>query len=178
MAKAKRNRTKRARPAATAEQRLVPIRFQIPRPEVTEYNAVAVVPQLTPESSGPSPSGSPGSYQVIFVLGVPGVNSVVDSVTVDDWVRSGDSLLASNGLDIGRLAEDGSPAGGARFVPNSERRLARVHLSVQADNFAVAEQYSHDAVMPILSLLAFAAAESAAMHLERTGRVRGRAGLV
>jgi hypothetical protein len=85
------------------------------------------------------------------------VNSVVSTVNVDDWSNSGDSLLASSGLTLDLIAEDGSTLGNARFAPNREGRLARAHLTVRADNFAGAEQHAHDAVMPVLSWFAFEA---------------------
>jgi len=48
-------------------------RLEIPRPRVTEYNAITVGPVVAQGEAGP-PSGSPGQYDVVFVLGVPGVS--------------------------------------------------------------------------------------------------------
>lgn len=161
MSKAKHNRSKRPKqrqakggqePGATPV-----VRFQIPRPEVNEHIAITIAPQFTRNGPGPAPGGSSGDYDVVLILGVPGVNSVVSTAIVDDWSNSGDSLLASDGLTLDLLAEDGSPIGKARFVPNRAGRLARVHLAVHANTFADAEKHAHDAVMPVLSWLAFEA---------------------
>lgn len=155
---AKRNQAKRQRAEVRQEPGTTPaLRFQIPRPEVNEYTAITIAPQFTRNGPGPTPQGSPGEYAVVLILGVPGVNSVVSTVIVDDWSNSGDSLLASDGLTLDLLAEDGSAIENARFVPNRESRLARVQLTVRADKFADAEQRAHDAVMPVLSWLAFEA---------------------
>jgi hypothetical protein len=160
VSKAKRNQAKRAKQQRQVEggqkTGTAPIaQFQIPRPEVNEHIAITIAPQFTRNGPGPAPGGSPGAYEVALILGVPGVNSVVGTVIVDDWSNSGDSLLASDGLTLDLLTEDGSSLGTARFVANRARRLARVHLTVHADTFADAEQHAHDAVMPVLSWLAF-----------------------
>ena len=161
VSKAKRNQAKRAKQRHAEggqEPGTTPaVRFQIPRPEVNEHVAITIAPQFTRDGLGPDPEGSSGDAEVVLILGVPGVNSVVSTVIVDDWSNSGDSLLASDGLTLDLLAEDGSPLGKARFVPNRACRLARVHLTVHTDTFADAEQYAHDAVMPVLSWLAFEA---------------------
>jgi hypothetical protein len=161
VSKAKRNQAKRAKRRLVEGGRgpgtIPAVRFQIPRPEVNEHIAITIAPQFTRNGPGPAPEGSPGDYEVVLILGVPGVNSVVGTVIVDDWSNSGDSLLASDGLTLDLLAEDGQAMGKAQFIPNHEDRLARVHLTVHANTFADAEQHAHDAVMPVLSWLAFEA---------------------
>jgi len=43
---------------------------QIARPRVTEHNEITVVPVFPVGQAGP-PSGSPGAYDVVFVLAYP-----------------------------------------------------------------------------------------------------------
>jgi hypothetical protein len=128
----------------------------IPRPRVTEYNAITIVPVFPNGDAGP-PSGSRGRYDVVFVLGVPGVSSVVTRVDIGAVVAGGDSLLEGSGLQVDLLAPDGSASNVARIVPNAEHHLARIHLTVAADNFAAAEKEAYDEVMPVLSRVAFEA---------------------
>lgn len=133
-----------------------PVMGAIPRPRVTEYSAYTIVPVFAHGEAGP-PSGSPGRYDVVFVLGVPGVSSVVTGLDVGALASGGDSLLEGAGLRVDLLALDGIASNVARIVSNSERRLARIHLTVTADNFAAAEKEAHDEVMPVLSRVAFEA---------------------
>jgi hypothetical protein len=133
-----------------------PPRLQIPRPRVTEYNTVTVVPVFAHGAAGPE-TGSPGRYDVVFVLGVPGVSSVAVNLNRDDMLTKGDSLLEGAGLQVELETPDGSASNVARIVANTHRRLAQIHLAVTADTFAAAEKEAHDEIMPVLSRLAFEA---------------------
>jgi len=123
---------------------------------VTEYNTFIAVPHF-PNGAAGSPSGSPGSYDVVFVLGVPGIGGVATSMDFDAILAKGDSLLESSGLQVELETPDGSESNIAHIVPNSQRRLARVSLTVTANNFVAAEKEAHDEVMPVLSRIAFEA---------------------
>lgn len=129
---------------------------QIPRPRVTEYNVVTVVPLLEGGEAGPR-TGSPGSYDVVFILGVPGMSSVMTSLNFDDALTQGDSLLAGTGLRVDLQVPHGSASNVAEIVPNSQGRLGRVCLTVTGSDFASAEKEAHDEVMPVLSWIAFEA---------------------
>lgn len=131
-------------------------RAQLLRPRVTEFNEVTVVPVFLGGEAGP-PSGSPGDYEIVFVLGVPGVSSVTTSIDFDGILAGGDSLLQGSGLQQTLESSDGQSRHAARIVPNSRGRLAQVRLTVTADSFSHADKEAFDAVMPVLSRIAFEA---------------------
>jgi hypothetical protein len=144
-------------PPPRASQKGAPAHGQIPRPRVTDYTAITMVPlSADGEEIGP-PSGSPGSYDIVFILGVPGISSVATAMNIDQLLVSGDSLLAGTRLQIELQTQDGNGNGTVEILPNGEGRLAQIRLSVSAAKFAAAEKEAHDAVMPVLSLLAFEA---------------------
>jgi hypothetical protein len=151
-AEIKRQQRKRAA-ASRAEIRQV-IRATIPRPRVTEHNYTTVVPDFSGWNGG-SPSGSPGSYDVVFILGVPGISGVATALDFDGMLAGGDSLLEGIGLQVELQSSDGSPLSVARIIPNAQGRLAQVRLTVTAGNFSLAENEAFDAVMPALSRIAF-----------------------
>lgn len=144
-------------------------------PRVTEYNTVTAVPIFTDGDAG-SPEGGPGQYDVIFVLGVPGVSGVTTSLDFEATLARGDSLLAGHGLQVELEAQDGTASNVARITPNTRGRLAHVHLSVTADSFAAAEKEAHDEIMPVLSRLAFEADTAlevtAVLITEQTTQIR------
>ena len=76
-----------------------PVMGEIPRPRVTEYNAITIVPVFANGEAGP-PSGSPGRYDVVFVLGIPGVSSVATRLDFAALADGGDSLLEGPGLQV------------------------------------------------------------------------------
>jgi len=97
--KAEIKRQQRKRAAASRAKTLQVVRTTVPRPRVTEYNYTTAVP-VFPGWSGDSPSGSPGSYDVVFVLGVPGVSGVATALDFDGMLAGGDSLLQGTGLQV------------------------------------------------------------------------------
>jgi hypothetical protein len=129
--------------------------MQLPRPRVTEFTAVAVVPVLPGRAD--RPSGAPGLYDIAFVLGVPGVSSVTTSLNFDAIVAGGDSLLQGSGLQVQLDSSDGQSLHTARIVPNRSGRLAQIRLTITANDFSSAENEAFDALMPTLSRIAFEA---------------------
>jgi hypothetical protein len=127
----------------------------LPRPRVTEFAAVAVVPVLP--GTADKPAGSQGLYDIAFVLGVPGVSSVTTSLDFDAIAAGGDSLLQGSGLHVQLESSHGQSLHAARIVPNRSGRLAQIRLTVTADDFSSAENEAFDAVMPTLSRIAFQA---------------------
>jgi hypothetical protein len=154
--KAEIKRQQRKRAAASRAKTLQVVRTTVPRPRVTEYNYTTAVP-VFPSWSGDSPSGSPGSYDVVFVLGVPGVSGVATALDFDGMLAGGDSLLQGTGLQVELQSSGGSPLAVARIIPNAHGRLAQVRLTVTAGDFSLAENEAIDAVMPTLSWIAFQA---------------------
>jgi hypothetical protein len=150
------SRSRQRRRTASRTKAPQAVRLEIPRPRVTEYNAITMVPGFAGGEAGP-PSGSPGDYHIVFVLGVPGVSGVATSLSFDDMLAGGDSLLQGAGLQVNLESSSGSTLHVARIIPNSQGRLAQVRLSVTADSFAAAENEAYDAVMPVLSRIAFEA---------------------
>jgi hypothetical protein len=128
---------------------------QLPRPRVTEFTAITVVPVVPGRAD--KPSGVPGPYDIVLVLGVPGVSSVTTSLDFDAVVTGGDSLLQGSGLHVQLESSEGQSLHTARIVPNKRGRLAQVRLTVTADDFSAAEREAFDAVMPTLSRIAFEA---------------------
>lgn len=128
---------------------------QLPRPRVTEFAAVAAVPRLP--GTADKPAGSRGLYDIVFVLGVPGVSSVTTSLDFDAIATGGDSLLQGSGLHVQLESSDGRWLHAARVVPNASGRLAQIRLTVTADDFSSAENEAFDVVMPTLSRIAFEA---------------------
>jgi hypothetical protein len=154
--KAQIKRQQRQRAAASGAKTGPVVRAAIPRPRVTEYNYTTAVP-VFPGGNGGSPSGSPGFYDVVFVLGVPGVSGVMTALDFDGMLAGGDSLLEGTGLQVELQSADGSSLSVARIIPNSHGRLAQVRLTVTAGDFSLAENEAFDAVMPTLSRIAFEA---------------------
>ena len=110
-----------------------------------------------PDGEAGPPSGSHGSYEVVFVLGVPGVSGVATALDFDGMLAGGDSLLQGSGLRVDLESLDRSSRYGARIIPNSHGRLAQVRLTVTAGDFSSASKEAFDAVMPVLSRIAFEA---------------------
>jgi len=130
---------------------------------VTSYTTTTAVPVFQHGEAGPH-RGSPGVYDVVLILGIPGLTSVTTSINLDESLVGGDSLLVGAGLEL-RLDSGTGVAGTAQVIPNREGRLAQVRASIQADDFAAAERLIHNLVVPTLSLLAF----HADVALETTG---------
>jgi hypothetical protein len=128
---------------------------QLPRPRVTEFAAVAVVPVFP--GTVDKPAGSRGLYDIVFVLGVPGVSSVTTSLDFDVIAAGGDSLLQGSGSHVQLESSDGQSLHAARILANKSGRLAQIRLTVTANDFSSAENEAFDAVMPTLSRMAFAA---------------------
>lgn len=129
------------------------VRAQIPRPSVTEFTRIISVPVFATGEAGP-PSGSQGDYQVMLVLGVPGVSSVATEMDFEAVLRSGDSLLQGTGRKVQLSASPTDPPSEFLISANRHRRLDRVEVTVSAKSFAEAEQTAHDLVMPLLSQMA------------------------
>ncbi len=126
------------------------------RPHVTERVVYTVVPVFDgSETRGaPDPAGSPGTYQVLYVLAIPGQAVVYDAVDFAQITAGGDSLLAV-GPNVHQLRCDIYDANGnTQLVTvnvNKEHRLRSVELTVQADSFKQAGSIGHDLVAPMLS---------------------------
>jgi hypothetical protein len=151
----RRTAAKRKKDAESRARTRQLIGTQLARPRVTEFTAVAVVPILP--GMADRPSGAPGLYDIVFVLGVPGVSSVATSLNFDGIVAGGDSLLHGSGLQVRLESSDGQSLHTARMVSNRSGRLAQIHLTITANDFSSAEIEAFDAVMPTLSRIAFEA---------------------
>jgi hypothetical protein len=115
--KRKKEAVKRKKGGGTARAGIRQVtRAQLPRPRVTEFNAVTVVPVFPGGEAGP-PSGSPGPYDIVFVLGVPGVSSVTTSLDFESILAGGDSLLQGSGRQVDLESSDGQSLHAARIGP-------------------------------------------------------------
>ena len=112
--KAQIKRQQRKRAAASGAKTRPVVRAAILRPRVTEYNYTTAVP-VFPGGNGGSPSGSPGVYDLVFVLGIPGVSGVMTALDFDGMLADGDSLLEGTGLQVELQPLDGSSPTVARI---------------------------------------------------------------
>jgi hypothetical protein len=171
MGKGKRIRTKRALSNQSASSiRATPaqdkLRARIPRPNVTTFTNISVVPVFAQDhplgGADLPPGGSGGSYQVDAVLGIPGISP---SVFADmDWDRisdAGDSLIEAP-AGATRLTQEwhlGGPDGqrliAYEFEINSFGRLATGSTHVLAEGFRDALAAASDVLESYLSTLSF-----------------------
>lgn len=153
MAKRKKGPTPKKKTAADK-----PVTIQLPRPNVSEFVRYIVVPIFPGRPEDP-PGGSPGRYVVTFILGIPGVSSVINDLHVPQLMDSGDSLLGVPGnVDRYMITVGGAPDNlpeSLAILKNANGRLARIGTSVVAKSFAEAEAAAYDILMPQLSVLAF-----------------------
>jgi hypothetical protein len=178
----------RARHGSGAGGALPPIGLQMPRPNVTTFTSITVVPRFPPEhplgGAELPPGGSPGSYVVDAVLGVPGASR--SAFTDVDWNRiaaGGDSLIEVPGNAIGitqtwhRGGSDGDQVMSYDFSLNSDRRLATATTRLDADGFQAALVIAQDVLESYLSVLSFhhdVLIEAVAWRVteKRTGAIR------
>jgi hypothetical protein len=127
----------------------------IPRLAVTGYEMFKIVPVMESGEPDGGPSGSPGNYRVVFVLGVPGVGSVSSILNLATLERSGDSQIISPGLKVDLKAPQEQSSW--LFIANEEGRLGRVEVTLYAADFDIAIANAHDQVLAMLSRLTFEA---------------------
>jgi hypothetical protein len=163
------------------------IRAQLPRPNVTTFTNVTVVPVFPADhplgKTRLPPSGSPGNYKVNAVLGVPGISpSVFTDMNWDEISANGDSLLEAPPGVAGLTQEwqIGGPGGqriiSYEFTLNNMRRLATGSTLILAEGFRDALAAASDVLESYLSILSFRydiPAEVVAWRLteEKTGSV-------
>jgi len=115
-------------------------------------------PQGARPAAPPAPTGSPGRYELTFVLAVPGRAVVQDEVNFAQLVQGGDSLLevppGTSELRITLRDDAGSEQSAVAHV-NASRRLRDIELAIQADSFTQAASRGHDLVSQVLSRWAF-----------------------
>jgi len=110
-----------------------------------------------PTDAREHPAGGTGTYDVVFVLGVPGVGSVSNALDVSALLNSGDSLLEGNRQRVEFQAADRTSWSCCEMIPNQHGRLAQVRMTLDAGDFAGASATADDYVMPLLSRLAYGA---------------------
>jgi hypothetical protein len=142
------------------------ISIQLPRPNVTTFTNIAMVPRFPPGhplgGSDLPPDGSPGKYAVDAVLGVPGMSqSAFANIDWNTIWTQGDSLIevpdgVSGATQSGLL---GGPGGEQVFTYefgiNSDRHLANAKADLQADGFHKALSEAQDVLESYLSVLSF-----------------------
>ena len=165
-----------------------PVRLQMPRPNVTTFTSLTMIPKFP--SGHPlgdadlPPDGSPGTYQVDAVLGIPGASrSAFIAVDWEQIAAEGDSLLQIPGNAIGmtqswhRGGPDGDQLISYDFTVNADARLATATTQLHADGFHEAIVTAQDVLESYLSALSFhhnVPTEAVAWRVteERTGGVR------
>lgn len=126
------------------------------RPHVNSRTRVTIVPVFKDRELAP-PTGSPGEYEAVFVLGVPGKVLFHESLDIPLLVKSGDSLLAMPPETVEIRCDIGGEQGNARirFLPNAHNRIARAEMKFQAPSFAEAEQVAWNLISDMLSVWSF-----------------------
>jgi len=134
------------------------VRTALRRPRVNARIAISFIRGAAADAPAPG-AGVEGDYDVVFILGIPGLATHGQEIDFKTFMASGDSLLVfppryrNTGVTIT------SPDTGERvrvdLLPNDERRLAKAALRVRAHSFLSAERKAHDLVLPFLSSIAF-----------------------
>ncbi|HDR8969908.1 methylamine utilization protein MauJ [Burkholderia vietnamiensis] len=127
-----------------------------PRPQVNSRMPLTIVPIF--EGRAPaSPAGSPGEYEALFVLGIPGKVLFHESLDIPLLAKSGDSLLVMPPETVEIRCDIGGDQGNAqiRFLPNEHNRLARAEMKFRAPSFAEAEQIAWNLISDMLSVWSF-----------------------
>ena len=130
----------------------------LPRPEMSTTYTFTTVSEFAPGSPQAAiprpPEGSPGIYTVTFILSLPGQQMYRASISHDDLVQSGDSLLLIPGikridLDFQPLDEQ-TPAAYVA-LPNQRGALATLSMQLQAANATDAQRVAFNHIMSFLS---------------------------
>jgi hypothetical protein len=85
------------------------------------------------------------------------MSGVAEHFDWDGMLTGGDSLLQGSGFQVDLQSPNGRSVYAAQFIPNSRGRLARVRITLPAGDFSIAGNEAFDAVMPMLSKIAFEA---------------------
>lgn len=163
------------------------VRAQLPRPNVTTFMSIGLVPVFPLEHplgrAELPPEGSPGQYSVDAVLGVPGASrSAFEEIDWDATAAKGDSLieLAGKATSVTQSWHHGGPGGqqviAYEFRLNADRRLATASTSLHAASFREALESAQDVLESYLSVMSFhhdVPAEAVAWRVteEQTGTV-------
>ena len=188
--KAKRIRAKRSSvekrkspitpPGASAD----PIKIELPRPKVTAFREIIVVPSFSSDhpldGTDLPPSGSPGKYIAQAAFGTPGISqSVFTDLDWDEISAKGDSLIRVS-ENVARLTlkwrHGGQEVISYEFGINAAGRLATAQTSLDARSFREALTIAQNALDSYLSSLSFyhdVPVEAVAWRVveERTGAV-------
>lgn len=108
-----------------------------------------------------SPTGAKGSYDITFVLAIPGANTSFWDVNFQEILEHGDSLLeippehSNLRVDILPNKDSNVSQNIIEFGTNKAHRLSNAKVSLSAENFNHASQKAHNIIMPVLSRWAF-----------------------
>lgn len=120
-----------------------------------EYRRYVIVPVFEGGREPPGGAhGSSGDYQVTIVFGVPGIESVVTTLSMEALEAGGDSLIASPGASVEIDTGSNTPRSWVLQV-NENGHLARAVATIHAESLADAEAKIHDEVSAVISRLAF-----------------------
>ena len=141
------------------------------RPSTGRRITMTAVPVVADEAGAPREQGdaigSPGSYEVAFVLAIPGSDAYVAALDLSEFAESGSSLLQlpPRAHQV-RIVVHRGASGTQEFTisKNASGLLSKIVLSVKADTFVDAEQEAHDLVAPMLSWWSFR--YNVAIHLK------------
>ena len=111
--------------------------MEFPRSSVTEFTRITAVPVFPDETEGGPPEGSPGDYEIDFVLGIPGISTVTESLHMRMVLHSGDSLVSGSAMTISR---SGDPT--VRILTNDKGHYSNIRIKLHAASRSDAERAS------------------------------------
>jgi len=132
------------------------VRVLFERPKVSRRVAITGRPVYSgdaPRAPQQDALGSPGTYEVTFILSTPGQDAFMEGIDITALLKAGSSLLQMPpGVVQARIAvSGGTGTGGFTLFPNDRGRVARAVISLRAATFVDAEVLAHDLVAPMLS---------------------------
>lgn len=128
----------------------------LPRPSVNERVSITIVPIFNDRPKA-SPAGTWGTYEAVFVLGVPGTALFQEALNIPELLKSGDSLLMmpKDSVRVECLIQGGGPVAKIIFLPNAENRLAQAEMTFNAASFNEAEEIAWNLISNMLSVWSF-----------------------
>ncbi|CAB3796238.1 hypothetical protein LMG28688_04265 [Paraburkholderia caffeinitolerans] len=128
----------------------------MPRPSVNDRVTITIVP-IFDDRPKASPTGTQGTYEAIFVLGVPGTALFQEALDIPELLKSGDSLLTmpKDSVKVECLIQGDGPVAKISFLPNAENRLAQAEMTFDAASFDAAEEIAWNLISNMLSVWSF-----------------------
>lgn len=131
------------------------VRATFVRPTISRRIELTGVPIYAGSAQGQDTDaiGSPGMYDVTFVLSTPGDETFLSKLDLGAFTQSGTSLLqvppGTRQITVKLTGNAAAPS--FALTANAQMLVSNVIVSVSAPTFADAERAAHDLVAPMLS---------------------------